>query len=84
MGKVMEHFLLTAPDLKVYHEGELCERCGCALPSEYDYFWCENCIPGCEHNETTYQKKEADTGLDELLMCDDCGFQLDINEPDEW
>ena len=37
----------------------------------------------CQHENTFYQKAEPDINVHEFLMCDDCGLELDLTQPDD-
>ncbi len=37
----------------------------------------------CEHENKTYQAEEKDTNVPESYICDDCGRELELPEPDE-
>ncbi len=37
----------------------------------------------CEHKNTEYIPCEDDTNVSEQLICDDCGIDLDLPQPDD-
>ena len=37
----------------------------------------------CQHENTFYQPAEPDVNVHEFLMCDDCGLELDLPQPDD-
>ena len=47
----------------------------------YDYYI--NQQKYCEHKHPEYIPNEDDTNVSEQLICNDCGMDLDLPEPDD-
>ena len=37
----------------------------------------------CQHDKTEWIPAEPDVNVNEFLMCDDCGLELDLPQPDD-